>query len=147
MAQPQPAKQDETTIESATLLGDVRTALLDALRNMPKPYAAMSAVEQQSLIDGCTKVATHVITETTRIVASGRFPFVSGKLVKAQIKDGMQLQVDASRFDPQRLTVLDSVGRPVLIVFSEPDMFMGEREPAKPDAKPAGDNVTSLTDR
>lgn len=50
--------------------------------------------------------------------------------------EAMQLQIDVSRHDPQRLTIIDSVDRPVLIVIAEPDMFMGEKAPAKPDDKP-----------
>lgn len=143
---PAPANADEPTIETDTLMGDIRTALLDALRNMPKPWQQMGPDEQQQLIDGCTKVSTHLVSEAVRIVASNRFPAISGRLIKAQIKDGMQLQVDVSRFDAQRLTIIDSVTKPVFLVIAEPDMFMGERTPAKPDAS-GGDNVTPIKDR
>lgn len=130
------AKPKDDLIESSTLLGDLRDALLDRLRAMPKPWTVMSQGEQQELIEGCTRVATHLVTEATRIIAANGFPVISGKLVKVQVKDGMQLQIDVSRHDPQRLTVIDSVERPVLIVVAEPDMFMGEKAPAKPDEKP-----------
>ena len=134
---------DEIILETSTLLGDVRSALLDGMRTMPKPWPQMSPEEQQAMIDGCTKVAEHLIRESARIMAANRFPSITGKLVKAQIKDGMQLQVDVSRHDAQRLTIIDGVGGPVLIVFAEPDMFMGERAPARPDKKPDvdGDGV------
>lgn len=121
----------ESLVESETLLGDVRDALLDRIRNLPKPWAAMTTSEQSEMIDGCTRAASHLVNETARIIAANGFPTISGKLVKAQVKDGMQLQIDVSRHDPQRLTVIDSVDRPVLIVFAEPDMFMGEKAPAK----------------
>lgn len=126
----------ESIIEASTLLGDLRDALLDRLRAMPKPWTVMSEAEQHELIHGCERVARHLVTEATRLIAANGFPVIQGKLVKAQIKDGMQLQIDMSRHDPQRLTVIDSVDRPVLLVIAEPDMFMGEKAPAKPDPKP-----------
>lgn len=133
----------DSIIESSTLLGDLRDALLDRLRAMPKPWTVMSQDEQSELIEGCTRVASHLVTEATRLIAANGFPVIAGKLVKVQVKDGMQLQIDVSRHDRQRLTVIDSVDRPVLLVIAEPDMFMGEKAPAKPDKKPdvAGDDA------
>lgn len=122
----------ETNIlESTTLLGDLRDALLDRLRNMPKPWAKMSEDEQREQANGCERVAEHLVNEATRIIASKGFPSINGKLVKAQVKDGMQLQIDVSRHDQQRLTIIDSVGGVVLLVIPQPDMFMGEKEPPK----------------
>jgi hypothetical protein len=133
-------------IDTATLLGDVRDALLDRLRTMPKPWTVMSEAEQQELIDGCTRVATHLVTEATAIIAANGFPCVSGRLVKAQVKNGMQLQIDVSRHDPQRLTVIDSVDRPVFLVIATPDLFMGERGPARPDPKPTPEQPADAGD-
>lgn len=118
-------------IETPTLLGDVRDALLDRLRTMPKTWAEMSDQQQREMIDGCGRIATHLLTEAVRIIASQGFPTVNGKLVKAQVKDAMQLQVDVSRHDQERLTLIDAVGRPVLLVVTEPEMFSGQREKPK----------------
>lgn len=123
--------EHDSIIEASTLLGDLRDALLDRLRTMPKPWAAMSDDEQKDMIAGCESVASHLVHEAVRIIASKGFPTINGKLVKAQIKDAMQLQVDVSRHDTQRLTIIDSVGGPVLLVIPEPDMFTGEKEPPK----------------
>lgn len=123
---------EEPAIEASSLYGDIRAALLDGLRAMPKPWQQMTTEEQQQLTDSCGKVARHLISETTLIVAANKFPMVPGKLIKAQVKDAMQLQIDISRHDPQRLTVLDMVGRPVLVVIAEPDMFMGEKAKGGP---------------
>lgn len=120
---------DTPTIEAPTLLGDVRDAILDHLRTMPKPWAELSDEQQREQIAGCEQVARHLLVESVRAIASQGFPTIGGKLLKAQIKDGMQLQVDVSRHDPQRLTVIDNVGRPVFLVIAAPDMFTGERAP------------------
>ncbi len=121
----------ENIIASSTLLGDLRDAILDRLRAMRMPWATMSQAEQNEMIENVTRVATHLVHETTNAIASKGFPTVKGKLIHAKIKDAMQLQVDISRHDAQRLTVLDSVGLPVLLVIAEPDMFMGEKKPPK----------------
>lgn len=124
-------KIDTREIGTETLLGDLRDALLDRLRAMPKPWAAMTDDEQKEMIEGCAVVAAHLVSEATRLIAAKGFPTISGRLVKVQVKDGMQLQVDVSRHDPQRLTVIDNVDRPVLLVIAEPDMFAGEKGPSK----------------
>jgi len=122
---------ENTILGAPTLLGDLRDALLDRIRNMPKPWAMMSPDEQRDQVEGCTMIAEHLVQEAVRIIASKGFPTIHGKLVKVQVKDGMQLQVDVSRHDPQRLIVIDSVERPVLLVVPEPDMFMGEKDKPK----------------
>lgn len=122
------SKMKETVpMEATTLLGDIRDAVLDRVRRTEKPWEKMTTDEQGAEIDGCTKLARYLVETAARIIAAQGFPTVTGKLVKVQVKDGMQLQVDMSRHDPQRLTMLDNVGRPVLIVVAEPEMFVGER--------------------
>jgi hypothetical protein len=120
------AKPD-VVIEASTLLGDVRDALLDRLRAMAKPWPQMTDAEQHDAIEGATTVAKHLVEQAVRLVAAQGFPTIGGKLVKCQIKDGMQLQVDVSRHDPQRLTVIDNVGRPVVLVVTAPELFAGEK--------------------
>ena len=122
---------DGTHIEAPTLLGDVRDAILDRLRTLPKPWSELSDDQQREAITGCEQIARHLLSESVRAIASQGFPTIGGKLVKAQIKDAMQLQVDVSRYDHQRLIVIDNVGRPVFLVVAEPDMFTGQRAPAK----------------
>lgn len=129
---PKDAQTDEAALEASTLFGDIKTAMLEGFRNMPKPWAEMAEDEKREFADSVGKVSSHLIRETVRIVAGNRFPVIAGKLVKVQVKDGMQLQVDMSRHDRQRLTVLDTVGKPVLLVVAEPDLFMGEKD-AKPE--------------
>ena len=123
--------EPDQAIEAPTLLGDVRDALLDRLRTLPKPWPEMSDDQQRETIAGCEQIARHLLTESVRAIASQGFPTIGGKLVKAQIKDAMQLQVDVSRHDQQRLTVIDNVGRPVFLVIAAPDMFTGQKTAPK----------------
>lgn len=122
---------DVPSVDAPTLLGDVRDAILDRLRNLPKPWPEMSDDQQREAIAGCEQIARHMISSAVRAIASQGFPTIAGKLVKAQIKDGMQLQVDVSRHDTQRLTVIDNVGRPVFLVVATPDLFAGEKAAPK----------------
>lgn len=124
---------DLPNLDASTLFGDIKAAILDGFRNTPKPWAEMRDEEKGDLSDSCGKVAAHLIREAMRVIAGNRFPVIPGKLVKVQVKDAMQLQVDISRHDRQRLTVLDTVGKPVLLVVAEPDMFMGEKDPPPDD--------------
>ena len=116
-------------LDTATLQGDVRDAILAWLRMAPDPWEKMSTEQQRETIERGETLAEYLVVECVRLVSAKGFPTVAGKLVKAQIKDAMQLQVDVSRHDLQRLMVIDNVGRPVVLVIAAPDMFAGEKGP------------------
>lgn len=116
-------------LDTATLYGDVRDALLAWLRLEPEPWERMGDEKQRETIERCGRLAEYLVVECVRLISAKGFPTITGKLVKAQIKDAMQLQIDVSRHDTQRLIVIDNVGRPVVLVVAEPEMFAGERSP------------------
>lgn len=116
-------------LDTATLQGDVRDAILAWLRMAPDPWERMTADQQRETIDRGETLAEYLVVECVRLVSAKGFPTIAGKLVKCQIKDAMQLQVDASRHDVQRLQVIDNVGRPVVLVIAAPELFAGEKGP------------------
>lgn len=131
MARPKHTGEGLPAIDTATLLGDVRDALLGWFRQAPDAWSKLDADQQREMIDRCTVLAEHVVVEAVRLTTAKGFPTISGRLVKCLIKDGMQLQIDVSRHDPQRLVLIDNLGRPVVLVIAELDMFAGEKGPPK----------------
>lgn len=119
--------------DSEVLRGDLRDAILDRLKAMPRPWTTMSEAQQRDMIGSVDLAARELIRKAVALLAANGFPALPAKLVKAQIKDGLQCQVDLSRHDPQRDRLLDHMGKPVMIVLADLAEFMGEREPAKPD--------------
>lgn len=121
------SKMKTAAIEAPTLFGDVRDSILDRLRGMKDPWPAMSEEAQREAIAGAEQLARRLIVESARLIAAHGFPTIVGKQVKVTVKDAMQMQIDISRHDPHRLTALDNVGRHVVLVIVEPDLFAGER--------------------
>ena len=116
-----------------TLAGDVRDQMLGYLKGLEHPWALMKEADQAAVIHRMTSIAGHLVHEAVRLIASREFPILHARLVKAQLKDVMQTQIDFSRNDPQRNELLDHIGMPVIVVLADAGQFMGEAGAAKPD--------------
>ena len=55
-----------------------------------------------------------------------------GQLVKATIKDKIQVQIDFSKLDEQRHELMDATGLTVSVVLADAAPFTGERATAEP---------------
>ncbi len=75
--------QEERELAADTLRGDVRDALLSHIRDLAKPFSALSESQQRDVIDAVDKTAQHVVRGSVAIVANQGFPSidvrVSGK--------------------------------------------------------------------
>lgn len=129
-------------LDSSTLRGDLRDALLDRLKTMPKPWTVLSEAEQAELIAGCDRVAMSLVTRAVCLIAANGFTALPGILEKVTVKDGMQVVVQLSRKDPHRHELIDTMGNSVMVVIAQADMFMGEQGPAKPDPRMTVDPST-----
>jgi len=113
-------------VNSDTLFGDLRDAILDRLKHMPKPWTVMTESEQRDMIYGVEQVARHLVHEAVQIIAASGRPAIEARL---EIK----IVIRANRHHGLREQLLDSVGKPVLIVVADEEAYMGERAPAKPE--------------
>lgn len=151
-----PEERVQQLIDSSTLMGDLRTAILDRLRAMPKPYTVMSEVEQQDMIDGVENVARDLVTRACTLIASNGRTAISATLEQCTVKDGIKAVLKLPRSDAHRDQLIDSVGGVVLIVVADSSRYMGQKAPDKPtpqepalpltDAAPGteANNVTQL---
>ncbi len=115
------------------LWGDLRDAILDRLRAMPKPYTIMSEREQIDMITGVEQVSRHLVTQACRIIAA------NGHAAFRAVPDGFKnkgddvtIQLKAVGTDLAH-ALLEHKGAPVMIVLAAPEAYMGEKAPAKPD--------------
>ena len=126
-------KEELVTLVSDTLMGDLRDAILDRLRAMPKPWTVMSEAEQRDMISGVHRVASHLVDQAVTLIAANGQRTIRAMVYQCVIKDEMKIVLKANRHDAQRLEMIDAVGSVALIAFADREPFMGERGPAKPD--------------
>lgn len=125
-------EQETIDIATATVTGDVRDFLLDRVKTMGKPWTAMSEDDQRDQIYACKSAAEHLVRTVVQVIAAAGRKVIVGQLVKVNVKDKIQAQVDFSKLDEQRHELFDSVGTPVLLVVADAEQFTGERAPAEP---------------
>lgn len=120
-------------LDASTLFGDTRDAILERLRHLPKPWTVLSEKEQQEWIDSTERVARTLVTRAVHIVAAQGRPTVLATCEKLTLKDGLKAELTASRTDDIVLALNRAVGQTVLIVVTNEDAYLGEKQKAKPD--------------
>lgn len=130
-------KPEEQTVQAidlaaATLTGDVRDFLLDRVKALGKPWAAMTEDEQSDQIHAAKDAAGLLVRRACEIIASGGKKAMIGSLVKIAIKDKIQIQIDFNKHDEQRHSLMDATGATVALVLADAEPFTGERGPAEP---------------
>lgn len=153
-----PKTEDQITTDLAakTLTGDIRDFLLDRVKALGKPWAAMTEDEQSDQIHAAKEAAERIVRKACEIIAAGGKKAMTGQLVKVAIKDKISVQVDFSKHDEQRHALMDAAGMTVSVVLADAEPFTGERAPAQPTPtqgslldnaeklKASDDKVTSL---
>lgn len=129
-----PKKETEVVADLAasTLTGDIRDFLLDRVKTLGKPWAAMTEDEQSDQIHAARDAAERCVQKACSIIASGGKKAMTGHLVKVTVKDKITVQVEFSKHDEQRHALLDAAGMTVSVVLADAAPFTGERGPAEP---------------
>lgn len=114
-----------------TLTGDIRDFLLDRVKQLGKPWVAMTEDEQNDQIRAAKSAAETVVKRACEIIAAGGKKSMIGTLVKIAIKDKIQVQLDFSKHDEQRHELMNAQGLTVSVVLADAEPFTGERAPAE----------------
>ena len=125
----------EVALNTDTLFGDLRDAILARLRAMPKPWTVMSENEQTDMIEGVERVSRHLVFQAVKLIAANGHATIHATLVQCAMKDGIKVVLEVSKHDQMRHELMDAVvaGASAHIVLADADAFLGEREPAKAD--------------
>lgn len=120
-------------LATATLTGDVRDFLLDRVKGLGKPWAAMTEDEQSDQIHAAKSAADQLVRKACQIIAAQGKKAINGKLENIAIKDKIQCRIDFNADDEQRHELFDAKGYVVSVVLADAQPFTGERGPAEPD--------------
>lgn len=141
------SEEIEETIELAvkTARGDVRSFLVDRLKQWKKPWEAMTESEQRAAVAESNHAAENLIRTLAALIASEGRKTLIGNLDQVTVKDGLKAVIKMSKHDENRHELMDAQGLAVIVVVQGVEEMLGERvdakDPVNPDQK---DLVSSI---
>lgn len=127
--------EDEVNPAAATLSGDLRSAILDRIRNLRTTWQQMPASEQRGMAAEVNAFAEALVRRAVALVAAEGHPVV--KVTVGEVKHNKNGQIEAkisfSKHDELRHVVFDATGNPALLIVTDVEQFIGERGPERID--------------
>lgn len=114
-----------------TLRGDLRDVMLGRVRTTRKPWAQMTEAEQTDLANGLDLAAGDMIRRMVRLLTSFEWPHAAVVLGEVKIKGekGIEAKIGCPNIEHNRNVLGDHVGKHVMILMVDSDVFMDERAP------------------
>ena len=129
---------EDHEINIDTMSGDVRDVMLQHFRNTRKPWAQMSAAEQNDVANAFDLASRQLVKAAVRKLTGWEFPRAAVSLGEVKIKGAaIEAKIIASNTSHEREVLGDNVGAQVLMLMVDSERFMAERAPVKidPDQK------------
>lgn len=123
-------------LASATMTGDLLTALVDELKAAPDVWQKLNQHKQDAIIDRFHRRIGEAIKEAVRMIASDNRPTIRAKLEQLVSKDGIKAVLTIAQTDPQRHDLLDAVGQRVLLLVADADQYGGGERPVPDKDQP-----------
>ncbi len=133
-------------LDTSTLAGDLRAAVLNQIQQMPMIWSVMPEGEQVQLAHDIDGICRHLVTKALQLIAADGRKTIRGKLESAARKSGKNPVIEGKLVlppeDELRHEFFDSVGLPVLVVVADTEQYLGERASFRPDPdQPSLDGV------
>lgn len=124
---------DIETIQTETLVGDVRDLILQEMRDAKEglPWTTRTERQQAEMIDRADRFAKGVIAKIVNLVAAGDNPAVPVTIKKWEVSDELKVALTGAASTTNIVTMMDGGGVGFL-VFADKEPFNGEREPVRP---------------
>lgn len=137
---PEDLPELEVDVDTETLAGDVRDAMLTRYKQMPAPWSHMTQEQQNMLAEGAAYDARRLVEEAVQAVTAYEFPRAVGKIAKMVVipKQGERPgRIECPvhfQLIPENLGVLGTeVGSMVAVIMVDSAAFKGERAPVQTD--------------
>jgi hypothetical protein len=124
--------EDTIDICADTMAGDLIQLVIDELKAAPDIWQKMSEDTQYWVIDRVRHRVTDAINQAVCMIASDSRDVITADLEQITAKDGIKAVCVLAKHDPNRHALLDSVGKPVLIVVASAEPYLGGDVP-KPE--------------
>lgn len=121
-------------VAAATMTGDLRDAALMWIRQLQKPWAAMSEENQQDVIESIEKQAIMMTRKAVELIAAQAQESVVVVLQEFKVK-GSKLELKLSTYCSEEYvgTLLKMKNVNSVLRLADVEPMHGEREKAKPD--------------
>lgn len=124
-------------LDTDTLSGDVRSAILDKLRGTDMSWSMMTEKQQRTFAHEIDELAKYLVQEAVNLVAADGQPVIRAKLgaVTRKKQDEIEAKLSLLGTDEQRHDLFDAVDCRVMIVVADHERYIGEQapEPVDPD--------------
>lgn len=138
-----------TEMTADTMLGDLVSAVIDEIKAAPDAWQKLQEIRQDEVITRVTDRCTALVRHAVQLIAADGREVITADLEQITAKDGIKAVLTLAKHDPSRHTLLDSVGKKVLIVVADDTQFMGGELP-QPDPDqtelPVADNALAVRD-
>jgi hypothetical protein len=126
---------DKSTEDLAaeTLSGDLRDVMLTHIRSMQTPWSKMSEQAQADKIYAITNATETIVRRAVAIIAAQGSEPVFGRIAKFTVKDEIKAELVAASSVGNIEKVAENIGQPAIIIFANPDQFIGQKADANPD--------------
>lgn len=133
-------------LDTSTLSGDLRAAVLNQIQQMSMVWAVMPEGEQVQLAHDIDGMCRHLVMKAVQLIAADGRRTIRGKLESAARKSGKNPAIEGKLVllpdDELRHEFFDAVGLSVLVVVADVEEYMGERAPFRPEPdQPSLDGV------
>ncbi|MEO6381956.1 MAG: hypothetical protein ABIO35_08160 [Nitrobacter sp.] len=133
-------KKDDLTadfspkIETETLRGDVRDAILTEFKTIPKPWQAMNEDEQERIINRADDIANTLVRRAIDLIAARGLPSIPIEVGKMTM-DGAEVEGKFKCYadDEMLLRARHLQNSRAMFVLASPDAFNGEEKKPEPD--------------
>lgn len=126
-------EQSTEELAAETLSGDLRDVLLTHIRGMETPWSKMSEKAQADKIFAITNAAETTVRRAVAIIAARGNEPIFGRIAKFTVKDEIKAELVASSSVGNIEKVAENIGQPAIIIFANPDIFIGQKADAEPD--------------
>lgn len=126
-------EQSTEELAAETLSGDLRDVLLTHIRSMETPWSKMSEKAQADKIFAITNAAETTVRRAVSIIAARGNEPIFGRIAKFTVKDEIKAELVASSSVGNIEKVAENIGQPAIIIFANPDSFIGQKAEAEPD--------------
>jgi hypothetical protein len=121
-------------LQTETLIGDVRDAVLAEFKHLPNTWQKMNEEEQQRLITRASDIADSMVRKAVDMIAARGMPALPIEVGKitiegAECKGAFECYAD----DEALLRIRHLQGSRAMFVLASPDAYNGKTETPKPD--------------
>lgn len=119
-------------IAAQTMLGDLVTLVIDEMKAAPDVWQKLSERQQDDVIYRARCRCEDAVRQAVHFIYSEGRTVITADLEQLTAKDGIKAVLTLNRHDENRHELLDSVGKPVLVIVGDASEFTGGQIP-KPD--------------